>query len=111
MVTADVAEKRGGGRGGTLSALAAGANGATPEFAAEPTTAEAVALAVGVEWLLAKLPDDKQKLRQTALWKLEDYTSEEIAQKLDVAVVTVERRLGRIREKWEKENPAGTGGG
>jgi DNA-directed RNA polymerase specialized sigma24 family protein len=41
-------------------------------------------------------------LRQVAIWKMEGYTNEEIAGKLDRSVPTVERRLAAIRAAWEK---------
>jgi DNA-directed RNA polymerase specialized sigma24 family protein len=59
-------------------------------------------LSEGVERLLRALPDPT--LRQVALWKLEGYTSEEIAarEKLDCAERTVERKPRLIREIWEQ---------
>ena len=51
--------------------------------------------------LLARL-DDKQ-LRQLALWKLEGYTNEEIAAKLDCKPATVEHKLRLIRRTWAEE--------
>jgi DNA-directed RNA polymerase specialized sigma24 family protein len=70
--------------------------------APDPTPEEAVELAEGVERLLRALPNPI--LRQVALWKLEGYTSEEIAaaDKLDCAERTVERKLRLIREIWER---------
>ncbi len=43
------------------------------------------------------------ELRSIALWKLEGYTNEEIAQKLDCVPRTVERKLARIRNLWDKD--------
>jgi DNA-directed RNA polymerase specialized sigma24 family protein len=70
--------------------------------APDPTPEEAAELAEGVERLLRALPNPI--LRQVALWKLEGYTSEEIAapEKLDCAERTVERKLRLIREIWEQ---------
>jgi DNA-directed RNA polymerase specialized sigma24 family protein len=70
--------------------------------APDPTPEEAAELAEGVERLLRALPDPT--LRQVALWKLEGYTSEEIAgtEKLDCALRTVERKLRVIRAIWEE---------
>lgn len=65
----------------------------TPEFAAQ--------VAEEFQALLNRLTSDE--LRQVALWKLEGYTNEEIAQKLNVIVRTVERRLWTIRQLWEQE--------
>ncbi len=39
-------------------------------------------------------------LRQIAFWKLEGYTNEEIAEKLECTLRTVERKLERIRAYW-----------
>jgi hypothetical protein len=70
--------------------------------APDPTPEEAAELAEGVELLLRALPNPI--LRQVALWKLEGYTSEDIAapDKLDCAERTVERKLRLIREIWEQ---------
>ncbi len=51
--------------------------------------------------LLTKLRDDT--LRRIALWKLEGYSSAEVASMLDVSERTVERKLKLIRGDWEKE--------
>jgi RNA polymerase sigma factor (sigma-70 family) len=50
--------------------------------------------------LLESLEDPK--LRQVALWKLESYTNEEIAEKLQLTTRSVERKLQRIRETWSQ---------
>jgi DNA-directed RNA polymerase specialized sigma24 family protein len=63
----------------------------TPDFAAQ--------VAEEYQLLLAGLEDDT--LRSVAVWKLEGYTNEEIAGKLDCSVATVERKLRRIRNAWE----------
>jgi DNA-directed RNA polymerase specialized sigma24 family protein len=42
-------------------------------------------------------------LRQIALWKMEGYTNEEIADRLKVTCRSVERKLRRIREAWAEE--------
>jgi RNA polymerase sigma factor (sigma-70 family) len=62
----------------------------SPEFAAQ--------MADECEALLDRLDDER--LRQTALLKLEGYTTGEIAQAMDCAESTVDRRLARIRRKW-----------
>jgi DNA-directed RNA polymerase specialized sigma24 family protein len=63
----------------------------TPDFAAQ--------VAEEYQLLLAGLEDDT--LRSVAVWRLEGYTNEEIAGKLDCSVATVERKLRRIRNAWE----------
>ena len=50
--------------------------------------------------LLEALEDEK--LQQIALWKLEGYTNDEIAEKLDLTTRSIERKLQRIREKWSQ---------
>jgi DNA-directed RNA polymerase specialized sigma24 family protein len=61
----------------------------------EPTPEFAMQIAEETERLLAGLDD--VDLRQIALWKMEGYTNEEIAERLDVATRTIERRLRLIR--------------
>jgi IS30 family transposase len=48
--------------------------------------------------LLDRLQDDS--LRQIACWKMEGYTNDEIAERLNVVTRTVERKLKIIRQKW-----------
>jgi DNA-directed RNA polymerase specialized sigma24 family protein len=62
-------------------------NEPTPEFAAE--------VAEEVERFLDRLDDDE--LRRVAIWKMEGYTNDEIAQKLGCVARSVERRLWVIR--------------
>ncbi len=58
----------------------------------------AAAMAELLRKRLAGLPDDEY--RQIALLKMEGYSNTEIADKLDIALRTVERRLSDIRETW-----------
>jgi DNA-directed RNA polymerase specialized sigma24 family protein len=67
----------------------------TPEFAAQ--------VAEECQRLLCRLDD--AELRSVALWKMEGYTNEEIAQKLGRSDRTVERKLRLIRKAWEEEAP------
>ena len=69
----------------------------------EPTPQFAALVAEEYRWLLERLPDDL--LRSIALYKMEGYTSDEIAQKLSRTVRTVERKLQRIRIIWSAEVP------
>ena len=62
----------------------------TPEFAAQ--------VAEEFERLLDRLGD--ADLRTIAVWKMEGYTTEEIAAKLRRAPRTVERKLDLIRRRW-----------
>jgi DNA-directed RNA polymerase specialized sigma24 family protein len=51
--------------------------------------------------LLGRLKDDE--MRQIAVSKMEGYTNEDIAARLDISRPTVERRLALIREFWTAE--------
>lgn len=95
-------QKRGGGRVVGESALAEDEErGLEQVVGAEPTPAFAAQVAEECRRLLALL--DTGELRTLATWKMEGYTSAEIADKLGCAEVTVERRLRLIRKRWEKE--------
>jgi RNA polymerase sigma factor (sigma-70 family) len=65
----------------------------------EPSPELAAACAEQYQRLLDSLADDD--LRQIAVLKLESYTNEEIACRLDCSLRTVKRRLAMIRQKWE----------
>jgi DNA-directed RNA polymerase specialized sigma24 family protein len=65
----------------------------TPEFAAE--------VAEEFQRLLARL--GSKDLRSIALWKMEGYTTAEIAAKLGCVPRTVQRKLGVIRSRWARE--------
>src|SRR6516225_8267235 len=67
----------------------------------EPTPEEAAATADECRRLLDLL--EEPELRQIALWKVEGYTNEEIAAKLDCVPRTVERKVRRIRLLWKHE--------
>jgi RNA polymerase sigma factor (sigma-70 family) len=67
----------------------------------EPTPEEAAATADECQRLLDLL--EEPELRQIALWKVEGYTHEEIATRLDCVPRTVERKVSRIRLLWKHE--------
>ncbi len=67
----------------------------------EPTPEEAAATADECQRLLDLL--EEPDLRQIALWKVEGYTHEEIAARLDCVPRTVERKVSRIRLLWKHE--------
>ena len=67
----------------------------------EPTPEEAAATADECRRLLDLL--DEPELRQIALWKVEGFTNEEIAVRLDCVTRTVERKVHRIRLLWKHE--------
>jgi RNA polymerase sigma factor (sigma-70 family) len=70
-------------------------------LAREPTPAEAAGTADECRRLLDML--EEPELRQIALWKVEGYTNEEIAARLDCVLRTVERKVRRIRTLWKRE--------
>lgn len=59
--------------------------------------------------LLTALGDET--LAQVATLKLEGYTNEEIAEKLQCVPRTIERKLERIRQKWRRAIPVGDASG
>lgn len=67
----------------------------------EPTPESAAMVAEECRRLLARLKTDE--LRTIAICKMEGYTNEEIADRLDCATTTVERKLQRIRAQWQEE--------
>ena len=67
----------------------------------EPTAEEAAEIADECRRLLDLL--DEPVLRQIALWKVEGFTHEEIAGKLDCVPRTIERKVQRIRMLWKDE--------
>jgi DNA-directed RNA polymerase specialized sigma24 family protein len=106
LVEHEQTQKEGGGKVRNLSALTDGDSGiAGPAFAdmvsREPDPAFAFQMAEEYRHLLAKLGNEQ--LQSVAVWKMEGYTNEEIAAKLDGAVITVERRLRMIRTLWDRE--------
>ena len=64
----------------------------------EPPPELAAELAEEYQRLLDRLDD--AELRSIALWKVEGYSNEEIADRLGCVVRTVERKLQRIRILW-----------
>jgi RNA polymerase sigma factor (sigma-70 family) len=66
-----------------------------------PTPEMAALAAEECQRLLALLSDES--LRQVARLKLEGFTNEEIAERLQCAPRTIERKLNRIRECWQTE--------
>jgi DNA-directed RNA polymerase specialized sigma24 family protein len=102
----EAAAKRGGGLVVLATTLEQGAAAAEEGPLAslpsrEPTPAFAALVADECQRLLRLLGDDQ--LRTLALLKLEGYTHEEIARRLECGVRTVERKLGIIRTWWERE--------
>jgi RNA polymerase sigma factor (sigma-70 family) len=88
---------------------------ARAEYAGQPSGEEALALAIGdtpspefaammaeeLRELLEFLDDGE--FRAIALGKMEGYSNEELADRLDCSVRTIERRLSLIREKLKRK--------
>jgi DNA-directed RNA polymerase specialized sigma24 family protein len=88
-------------RGGLAEPLRIGADDGEVEavLSTEPTPEFAAETADEFRRLLGRLQD--QELEQVAVWKLEGFTNDEIAERLACAPRTVERKLRLIREVWE----------
>jgi DNA-directed RNA polymerase specialized sigma24 family protein len=100
------AQKRGGGKVWGETEIPAGSSGEAGQVLAqvlgdEPTPDFAAEVADECRRLLSTLGE--ADLRNVALWKMEGYTTEEIAGRLGCVPRTVERKLGVIRGLWEKE--------
>jgi DNA-directed RNA polymerase specialized sigma24 family protein len=106
------AERRGSQkRGGRFRIESGGASidDSSPDGAAinrvpapDPTPEFAAIVAEEYQRLLEALEDEP--LRQVALWKMDGYTVEEIAERLGCARRTVSRRLDLIRKTWLAES-------
>jgi DNA-directed RNA polymerase specialized sigma24 family protein len=101
------AAKRGGGRAHGKSVLAEGdlswdEDGLAQVIGETPTPEFAAMMAEECSRLLGQLDDD---LRAVAVAKMEDYSNQKIAVKLDCSVATIERRLRLIRSLW-RQTPA-----
>jgi DNA-directed RNA polymerase specialized sigma24 family protein len=84
----------------------AGADGVSPSqlISKEPDPRAAFQLAEECQEILDRISDTI--LRAIALWKMEGFTSEEIAAKLGCTTRTVERKLRLIRRFWGNGDPA-----
>lgn len=87
-------QKRGGGRVRGESVFEE--DGMYQVVSQEPTPETAALLAEEIQSLLDRLDDPD--LKQVALWKLENYTNREIAEKLGRSTRSVIRKLNLIRE-------------
>jgi RNA polymerase sigma factor (sigma-70 family) len=100
----DHRQKRGGTSGGQIGIYAIGQvdDAALMQFVgAEPTPEFAAQVADEYRRLLDLLGDES--LRRVAVWKMEGYGNDEIAEKLDCSRRTVARKLEAIRMLWSKE--------
>jgi DNA-directed RNA polymerase specialized sigma24 family protein len=94
LVRRETAEKRGGMPGLQVFDLEAVAGD-------EPTPELAALVADEFRRLLGKLPD--ADLKALAVWKMEGYTNEEIAERWGCVLRTVERRLKVVPSLWAVE--------
>lgn len=111
QVRRDMQQKRGSGsvRGDSVFVGTGDTDGGVGMgniLGSEPTPEFAVMAAEECGHLLEALPDEET--RQIALWKLEGFTNEEIAGKLQCAERTVERKLQRIRDRWVRDHESDT---
>ena len=96
----DSAQKRAAER--TLDEGALGEGEALNALTSRETSPDLqVLMAEQCQTLLDQLDDDK--LKQTAIWKLDGYTNEEIADRLGCARRSVQRMLKLIRSTWGTE--------
>lgn len=105
QIRRQVSQKRGGGivRGDSLFGEQNddGPRGFERFLSSEPTPEFLAVIEEQEHRLFEKLRDDVQ--RQIARLRLEGYSHEEIAQKLQVSLRTVERKSNMIREIWGRE--------
>lgn len=92
------AEKRGSGKVRGESVFGDSATGLDEVLAAGPSAEEAEQIVSQCEEMLELLPDES--LARIAVLKLEGFTNEEIADQLQCALRTVERKLFRVRLSW-----------
>ena len=100
-------QKRGGGLVRGESVLDAG-DGKNPgidqlQSSPEPSPQSAYAIAENVELLLQSLGNDA--LRQIAIAKMEGYTNQEIAERLECSERSIKRKLKVIRTTWLEQAP------
>ncbi len=103
------AERRGRQKRGGLVRVASGTFGGEDDeigldhlAGAEPTPEFSATVAEEYGRLLGSLEDDG--LRQVALWRMDGYTVDEIADRLGCARRTVARRLDLIRKTWTADD-------
>lgn len=110
VIRGERTRKRGGGmvRGesGLIPAAGGGHDPAAIDgiIGSEPTPEFAAQVAEQLAGLLRALDD--QQLQSIAVFKMEGYTNAEIADRLNCAPSTVDRRLRLIRQIWEQERVA-----
>lgn len=97
-----LADKRGGARVRGDSLHARNDRGSWDQFAGEDLSPEfLVMVEEQCDRLLESLADNT--LRSVAVWRLEGFSNDEIAGKLEMTTRSVERKLNRIRLLWRDE--------
>jgi DNA-directed RNA polymerase specialized sigma24 family protein len=94
-------QKRGGGAAWRAPAGSTEELDLEPLLSREPSPEFAAEVAEECQRLLRRLGD--RELEAVALWKMEGYTTDEIAAKLGCAPRSVKRKLWLIRDLWAKE--------
>lgn len=104
LIRRSLCQKEGEGRVRGDSAVASNARSGERGFAAlggnDPTPEIAAILAEECRRLLDAL--EGPELKELALAKVEGYTNEELSERFQCSVRTIERRLGMIRQKWSE---------
>ncbi|MEM8678372.1 MAG: ECF-type sigma factor [Planctomycetota bacterium] len=102
-VRRETAQKRGGGATRGESIFGTPGDGSPAGLAdfcgREPTPEFAEVVSVETDELLDQLGD--ATLKRVAIFKLQGFTNAEIADELDCAVRSVDRKLARIRQLWQ----------
>ena len=105
QIRRQMSQKRGGGgvRGDSIFASPSddGPQGFEQFLSAEPTPEFILVVEEQQQRLFGLLRDDVQ--RDIAQLRMEGHSNEEIAEKLNISIRTVERKLALIREAWELE--------
>jgi DNA-directed RNA polymerase specialized sigma24 family protein len=70
---------------------------------ADPNAGVVEVFTLGVRELLEML--DEESLRQVAILRLEGFSNPEIAERLDISLRAVERKVQLIRKCWESHKP------
>ncbi len=101
-----MAQKRGGGRIREIAASQrpadSGDSSQLSSFLGHEATPDAAAMVAETVCQMIEQLDD-EALQRIACLKMEGYTNEEIAQKLDRTTRTIERKLERIRRTWSRQ--------
>lgn len=99
------AAKRGGGQVAGESVFGdASGEGIAQILGREPTPELIQQIHETCQELIGRLEDDS--LEEIVGLKLEGFTNEEIAEQMDCVTRTIERKLGRIRDKWSRDEGA-----